>query len=108
MSRVVHFEIQVDDVERAKAFYAAVFGWSFEDYSQYTGSPYWGVLCPGWPGRATTSTRRATRSGSTSRTRTRPDVDVSSPVHGTGTPSRRSPCAIPRWSGSTSWKDTGP
>ena len=29
MSRVVHFEIQADDVERAKAFYAAVFDWSF-------------------------------------------------------------------------------
>mgnify|MGYP002684569112 CR=1 FL=1 len=26
MSRVLHFEIQADDVERAKAFYAAVFG----------------------------------------------------------------------------------
>lgn len=43
MSRVVHFEIQAEDVERAKAFYASVFDWSFEDYSQYTGSPYWGV-----------------------------------------------------------------
>src|SRR5690348_2012107 len=28
MGRVVHFEIQADDVERAKAFYSAVFGWS--------------------------------------------------------------------------------
>lgn len=27
MSRVVHFEIQADDLERAKAFYGAVFGW---------------------------------------------------------------------------------
>ncbi len=44
MSRVVHFEIQVDDIERAKAFYAAAFGWSFEDYSQFTGSPYWGIV----------------------------------------------------------------
>lgn len=44
MSRVVHFEIQADDVERAKAFYAAVFGWSYEDYSQYTGSTYWGII----------------------------------------------------------------
>lgn len=43
MARVVHFEIQADDVERAKAFYAAVFDWSFEDYSQVTGSTYWGV-----------------------------------------------------------------
>ena len=47
MSRVVHFEIQADDVERAKAFYGAVFDWSFEDYGQVTGSPYWGVVtCP--------------------------------------------------------------
>ena len=43
MSRVVHFEIQVEDIERAKAFYASAFDWSFEDYSEYTGSPYWGV-----------------------------------------------------------------
>lgn len=43
MSRVVHFEIQADDVERAKIFYAAVFDWSFQDYSQYTSSTYWGV-----------------------------------------------------------------
>lgn len=44
MSRVVHFEIQADDVERAKSFYAAVLGWSFEDYSQLTGSTYWGIV----------------------------------------------------------------
>ncbi|MDX5319410.1 MAG: VOC family protein [Actinomycetes bacterium] len=44
MPRPVHFEIQADDVERAKAFYAAVFGWSFEDYGAFTGSPYWGVM----------------------------------------------------------------
>ncbi len=44
MSRVVHFEIQADDVERAKAFYAAVFGWSFEDWSAVSGSTYWGIV----------------------------------------------------------------
>jgi uncharacterized protein len=44
MSRVVHFEIQADDVERAKAFYATVFEWSFQDYSQVTNSTYWGVV----------------------------------------------------------------
>jgi predicted enzyme related to lactoylglutathione lyase len=44
MSRVVHFEIQADDIERAKAFYASVFGWTFQDYSAVTGSPYWGVV----------------------------------------------------------------
>ena len=31
-------------MERAKSFYAAVFDWSFEDYSQYTGSTYWGAM----------------------------------------------------------------
>lgn len=44
MGRPVHFEIQADDIERAKAFYAASFGWTFEDYSQFTGSPYFGVV----------------------------------------------------------------
>ena len=44
MSRVVHFEIQADDVERAKAFYAAVFDWSFADWGQVTGSTYWGIV----------------------------------------------------------------
>lgn len=27
---VVHFAVQADDVERAQAFYSAVFGWRFE------------------------------------------------------------------------------
>ncbi len=44
MSRVVHFEIQADDVERAKSFYAAVFDWSFQDYGEVTGSTYWGIV----------------------------------------------------------------
>ena len=32
MSRPIHFEIHADDLERAKTFYADVFGWTFEDY----------------------------------------------------------------------------
>jgi predicted enzyme related to lactoylglutathione lyase len=44
MSRVVHFEIQAEDVERAKAFYAKVFGWTYQDHSEVTGSPYFGVV----------------------------------------------------------------
>jgi uncharacterized protein len=44
VSRVVHFEIQADDVERAKAFYAAAFDWSFQDYGAVAGSTYWGVV----------------------------------------------------------------
>lgn len=44
MSRVVHFEIHVDDMERAKTFYAHVFGWRFQDYGAIAGSPYWGIV----------------------------------------------------------------
>ena len=42
--RVVHFEIQVDDIERAKKFYGDVFGWGWQDWGGVTGSPYWGIL----------------------------------------------------------------
>lgn len=44
MNRVVHFEIHADDMERAKKFYSEVFGWKFEDYTEYVGSPYFGVI----------------------------------------------------------------
>lgn len=43
-NRVVHFEIQAEDVERCKTFYQEAFGWTFEDYSQYVNAPYWGVV----------------------------------------------------------------
>lgn len=32
MNRVVHFEIQADDVERAKKFYEAALGWKIEKF----------------------------------------------------------------------------
>ncbi len=44
MGRIVHFEIHVDDMERAKKFYGEVFGWTFEDWSEYAGMPYLGVV----------------------------------------------------------------
>ena len=44
MSRVVHFEIQADDSEPAKAFYADVFGRSFQDDEQFMNTPYSGIL----------------------------------------------------------------
>lgn len=47
MPRVAHFEIQADDVDRAKAFYTSVFGWTFQDWSGPTGSTYWGVVTGG-------------------------------------------------------------
>ncbi len=43
-NRITHFEIQVDDMERAKKFYGDVFGWEFKDWSDVTGSPYEGIM----------------------------------------------------------------
>jgi uncharacterized protein len=43
MPRPVHFEIHAGDVPRARAFYGAAFGWTFEDWSEYAGTPYLGV-----------------------------------------------------------------
>jgi predicted enzyme related to lactoylglutathione lyase len=42
MNRVVHFEIQADDPERAMKFYKAVFGWNFPKWMEEP--PYWGVV----------------------------------------------------------------
>ena len=44
MGRVVHFEIHVEDMERAKKFYGEIFGWKFEDWSEYAGMPYFGAI----------------------------------------------------------------
>ena len=44
MTRVVHFEIQADDPERAMAFYGAALGWAFEDWGAMAGAPYWGII----------------------------------------------------------------
>ncbi|NKE05840.1 VOC family protein [Mesobacillus selenatarsenatis] len=47
MGRLVHFEIHVDNMDRAKEFYGEVFGWTFEDYSEYAGMPYFGAVTGG-------------------------------------------------------------
>lgn len=45
MARPTHFEIPVDDPDRAETFYADVFGWSF---SRYDGAPeYYGMATTG-------------------------------------------------------------
>ena len=44
MGRLIHFEIHVDDMERAKKFYGEVFSWTFEDWSNYAGMPYFGAV----------------------------------------------------------------
>lgn len=42
MPTIVHFEIQADDLQRAKKFYADLFGWKIEKYSgPITTEEYW-------------------------------------------------------------------
>lgn len=42
MNRVVHFEIQADDIERAMEFYKNVFGWEFQKWMD---NPlYYGII----------------------------------------------------------------
>jgi predicted enzyme related to lactoylglutathione lyase len=43
MYRPIHFEIHVDDITRARAFYETALGWTFEDWSDYAGMPYLGA-----------------------------------------------------------------
>ncbi len=45
MNRVIHFEIQADNVERAKKFYEKVLGWKIEQMmkKEEGGMDYWGL-----------------------------------------------------------------
>ena len=40
MDKVVHFEIPVDDMARAKNFYSSIFGWELQDMSMPGGMMY--------------------------------------------------------------------
>ncbi|QIK63579.1 VOC family protein [Leucobacter viscericola] len=42
--RPVHFEIHAADPNRAVEFYTTVFGWKIEDWSDFAGMPYFGLL----------------------------------------------------------------
>lgn len=42
-NRVVHFEIQAEDIERAKKFYAQVFGWEFQGWPMGP-TTYWAIM----------------------------------------------------------------
>ncbi|GAA4896688.1 VOC family protein [Tessaracoccus lubricantis] len=44
MNRVTHFEIHAADVARAVEFYRAAFGWTFQDWSEFAGMPYMGIV----------------------------------------------------------------
>ncbi|MBI5816579.1 MAG: VOC family protein [Nitrospinae bacterium] len=42
MNRVMHFEIQAENIERAIKFYSGVFGWEFPKLMEEP--PYWAVM----------------------------------------------------------------
>lgn len=44
MPDIVHFEIPADEIDRAKSFYASLFGWKFE---QVSGMDYWFISTGG-------------------------------------------------------------
>ncbi len=47
MNRVIHFDIQADDLDRAKKFYENVLGWKFElamSKDKGAGMDYWTVM----------------------------------------------------------------
>jgi uncharacterized protein len=43
MDPLVHFEIPVDDLEKARSFYGEIFGWKLSDWPMPDGSTYIGV-----------------------------------------------------------------
>ncbi len=46
MNRVIHFEIQADDIERAKKFYQETLGWEIVQWmkKEESGMDYWGLI----------------------------------------------------------------
>ena len=53
MNRVIHFEIQADNIERAKNFYEKALGWKINQMmtKEQGGMDYWGVVTgEGTPG----------------------------------------------------------
>jgi predicted enzyme related to lactoylglutathione lyase len=42
MSKVIHFELPADNIERAQKFYTKIFGWQFQKWDGPT--PYWMIV----------------------------------------------------------------
>ncbi len=43
MDPIVHFELPVNDLEKARSFYGSVFGWSLQEWKMPDGSTYLGA-----------------------------------------------------------------
>jgi len=71
MGRVVHFEIEAEDPERASRFYKAVFGWKIEKWEGPT--EYW-LITTGLKGEAGIDGGLGRREGNLSKTTNTIDV----------------------------------
>ncbi|HLC03590.1 MAG TPA: VOC family protein [Anaerolineales bacterium] len=71
MGRVVHFEIEAEDPERASRFYKAVFGWKIEKWEGPT--EYW-LITTGLEGEAGIDGGLGRREGNLSKTTNTIDV----------------------------------
>lgn len=71
MGRVVHFEIEAEDPERASRFYKAVFGWKIEKWEGPT--EYW-LITTGLEGEAGIDGGLGRREGNLSKTANTIDV----------------------------------
>ncbi len=51
-NRVIHFEVQADDIDRAKKFYEKAFGWKISQMMKKEdgGMDYWGIDTGTGPG----------------------------------------------------------
>lgn len=49
-NRPIHFDIQADDIERAKNFYEKVFGWKIDKAPNANGMDYWMIETGEGPG----------------------------------------------------------
>ncbi|CAM4035189.1 VOC family protein [Helcobacillus massiliensis] len=51
INRVARFHLSAHDLDRLSAFYTALFNWRFEDWTEWYGSPLYGITTgPGSPG----------------------------------------------------------
>ncbi|MCC6620731.1 MAG: VOC family protein [Deltaproteobacteria bacterium] len=58
--KVIHFEVPIDDAERARAFYGGVFGWSTQEFAP--GMGYWPTDAGTGPGIGGALTQRSAES----------------------------------------------
>jgi predicted enzyme related to lactoylglutathione lyase len=105
-SRPTHFEIPVDDPDRAERFYGSVFGWTFD---RYPGAPnYYGMATTGDdnPGINGALFQRSEGSGVTLTMSVDSIEDAEAKITGEGGTVVQAKAAIPNMGWFATYKDT--